>query len=74
LDYAEDSNAQADTNFIMTADGKIVEVQGTAEDGPFDQSQLTEMMALATQGVADLAAAQNKALMAAAMKDSGLST
>lgn len=72
LDYAEDSNAQADTNFIMTADGKIVEVQGTAEDGPFDQSQLSDMMALATQGAADLAAAQNKALMAAAMRDSGL--
>ena len=71
LDYAEDSNAQADTNFIMTADGKIVEVQGTAEDGPFDQSQLSDMMALATQGAADLPQAQNKALMAAAMKDMG---
>ena len=74
LDYAEDSNAQADTNFIMTADGKIVEVQGTAEDGPFDQSQLGAMIAIASKGIAELAAAQTKALRAASMKDSGLTS
>ena len=72
LDYPEDSSAQADTNFVMTAEGQIVEVQGTAEDGPFDPAQFTAMMDLATAGIADLAKAQNQVLMAAAMADSGL--
>ncbi|WP_404382117.1 ribonuclease PH [Caenispirillum salinarum] len=62
LDYAEDSSADADSNFVMTAKGLIVEVQTTAEEHPFEQSQLTAMMDLATAGIAELAAKQRAAL------------
>jgi len=62
LDYDEDSNCQADSNFVLTADGRIVEIQGTAEEHPFSQAEFLELLALATQGVADLAEAQKKAL------------
>ncbi|MBE9605035.1 ribonuclease PH [Acetobacteraceae bacterium H6797] len=62
LDYAEDSNAQADANFVLTADGGIVEVQGTAEQTPFQESELLALMALAKQGTQSLFEAQRKAL------------
>ncbi len=62
LDYAEDSSAQADANFVLTAKGLIVEVQTTAEEAPFAEDQLTAMLALAKKGVAELAAAQRAAL------------
>ncbi|GAA0592361.1 ribonuclease PH [Caenispirillum bisanense] len=62
LDYAEDSTAQADANFVLTAKGLIVEVQTTAEETPFAEDQLTAMLALAKKGVAELAAAQRAAL------------
>ncbi|MBF0561269.1 MAG: ribonuclease PH [Alphaproteobacteria bacterium] len=62
LDYAEDSNAQADANFVLTAKDLIVEVQGTAEDHPFSQGQLLELMGLARKGVAELAVLQRRAL------------
>jgi ribonuclease PH len=62
LDYAEDSTCQADANFVLTSDGGIVEIQGTAEDTPFAQSQFLELLALAQLGVAELAAAQRVAL------------
>lgn len=54
LDYAEDSNAEADANFVLTADGNIVEVQGTAEDRPFTESAFLELMRLAKKGCAEL--------------------
>ena len=54
LDYAEDSDAQADANFVMTGKGGIVEVQGTAETEPFSQEQFDALMALARAGIADL--------------------
>jgi len=58
LDYAEDSEADADANFVMTGSGGIVEVQGTAETEPFTQDQFDKLMALARQGIAELVALQ----------------
>jgi ribonuclease PH len=54
LDYAEDSEADTDANFVMTGDGRIVEVQGTAEKTPFSQEELLALIALAKKGVARL--------------------
>jgi ribonuclease PH len=54
LDYPEDSEADADANFVMTGTGGIVEVQGTAETDPFSQEQFDELMALARKGSAEL--------------------
>jgi ribonuclease PH len=62
LDYAEDSSAEADSNFVMTAKGLIVEVQTTAEEHPFEENQLIAMMGLAKAGIAELAAKQRAAL------------
>ncbi|MCZ6885695.1 MAG: ribonuclease PH [Alphaproteobacteria bacterium] len=62
LDYAEDSNAQVDTNFVLTTEGHFVEVQGTAEDKPFTQESFDAMLGLARKGVAELAVIQNTAL------------
>lgn len=62
LDYAEDSNAQADANFVMTGKGGIVEIQGTAEQEPFSDAQFTEMMMLARKGIADLTKQQQAAI------------
>jgi ribonuclease PH len=62
LDYAEDSSAQADANFVLTATGGIVEIQGTAEEKPFHEAQFNELMALARKGVAELVALQKAAL------------
>jgi len=54
LDYAEDSEADADANFVMTGSGGIVEVQGTAETEPFSQEQFDQLMGLARAGIAEL--------------------
>ncbi len=54
LDYAEDSAADADANFVMTGSGGIVEVQGTAETTPFTQESFDQLMALAKKGIAEL--------------------
>lgn len=62
LDYAEDSTAEADSNFVFTASGGIVEVQGTAEAEPFTQEQFDRLMVLARKGIDELAAAQRTAL------------
>lgn len=62
LDYAEDSTAQADANFVMTASGGLVEVQATAEQEPFAPAQFDALMALAKQGVAELVQAQQAAI------------
>jgi ribonuclease PH len=61
LDYAEDSNAEADANFVLTGKGGIVEIQGTAEKEPFSDAQFQSLMTLARKGVAELVAAQKKA-------------
>ena len=65
LDYAEDSNAEADTNFVLTAAGGIVEVQGTAERAPFSEAQFLRLMELAKLGTARLFEAQREAVEAA---------
>ena len=54
LDYAEDSNAEADANFVMTGTGGIVEVQGTAETKPFSQESFDQLMGLARKGIKEL--------------------
>ncbi len=62
LDYAEDSAAQVDTNFVLTAEGHFVEIQGTAEQHPFSQRDFDQMLGLARKGIAELAALQRAAL------------
>ena len=62
LDYNEDSNAETDANFVLTASGGIVEIQGTAEQHPFSESQLMEMMALAKKGCQQLFEVQMQAV------------
>lgn len=64
LDYDEDSTAQADTNFILTAKKEIIEIQGTAEESPFRYEQFLELFELAQKGVAELCEKQNEALKA----------
>jgi ribonuclease PH len=54
LAYEEDSRAEVDLNFVMTGSGKIVEIQATAEQHPFDDEQLREMMDLARKGIETL--------------------
>ena len=62
LDYDEDSNAQADANFVFTASGRIVEVQGTAEDRPFTRAQFVRLLDLARAGTDQLTVTQRGAL------------
>ena len=54
LDYAEDSEAETDANFVMTGQGGIVEIQGTAEREPFSEETFAELMALAKKGIREL--------------------
>src|SRR3954462_4301092 len=61
LDYAEDSAAETDANFVLTGRGGIVEVQGTAEMEPFSQDQLLELLRLARAGTDRLVALQKEA-------------
>jgi len=62
LDYREDSRAEVDMNVVMTAKGLFIEVQGTAEEKPFDRGHLDEMLALAAKGIADLTNLQRDVL------------
>ncbi len=62
LDYDEDSSADADSNFVLTGAGGIVEVQGTAEKTPFSEGQFLELMTLARKGTDVLFALQRQAL------------
>ena len=62
LDYDEDSNVQADTNFVLTDSGQIVEIQATAEEDPFSEDHLAAMMALAKRGIGELIDHQKNAL------------
>ncbi|WP_119677331.1 ribonuclease PH [Indioceanicola profundi] len=62
LDYAEDSTAQADANFVLTGRGGIVEIQGTAEKDPFQESEFLELLALARKGIGELTELQKLAL------------
>ena len=62
LDYAEDSSADTDANFVMTGTGGLVELQGTAEGAPFSEAQFTELLAMAREAVATLVEKQKAAL------------
>tara|TARA_Y100000590_G_scaffold244227_1_gene274496 strand:+ start:569 stop:1291 length:723 start_codon:yes stop_codon:yes gene_type:complete len=62
LPYVEDSTAEVDLNVVMTGSGKFVEVQGTAEDGPFDRNSLEEMLDVAESGIKEITEAQRDLL------------
>ena len=62
LDYAEDSAAMTDANFVLTGGGGIVEIQATAEGAPFDEPQFAAMLSLARAGTGELARLQRQAL------------
>jgi ribonuclease PH len=62
LDYAEDSNAEADANFVLTGKGGIVEIQATAEQSAFAEEQFHELLRLAREGIARLTTLQQQAL------------
>jgi len=62
LCYAEDSHAQVDMNLVMTGKGKMVEVQGTAEEHPFTREQMDKLLSLAEKGITELITIQKKAL------------
>jgi ribonuclease PH len=62
LDYAEDSTAETDANFVLTGSGGLVEIQGTAEGAPFNDEQLGQLLKLARKGIGELIELQKKAL------------
>ena len=62
LDYAEDSQAETDANFVLTGRGGIVEIQATAEGAPFDETLFAEMLRLARAGIGELTRRQRTAL------------
>jgi ribonuclease PH len=62
LDYAEDSAAGTDANFVMTDALGLIEVQGSAEGAPFTRAQFVTLLDLAEQGVAALVEAQKAAI------------
>ena len=62
LEYKEDSSAQVDANFVLTESGKIVEIQGTAEEAPFSKEEYFSLMELAQKGVNELINIQKEAI------------
>ncbi len=64
LDYVEDSSCDTDMNVVMTEAGKFIEVQGTAEGVAFSRDEMSQLLDLASAGIADLVVAQKKALAA----------
>ena len=62
LNYAEDSTAQVDANFVITGSGKLVEIQAAAEKAPFSEEEFSAMLTLAKTGVADLIKMQRQVL------------
>jgi ribonuclease PH len=63
LDYAEDSEADTDANFVMTGSGNLIEIQGTAEKVPFSEEQFLALLALARRGIGKLVDLQKIAVM-----------
>jgi len=63
LDYAEDSSAETDANFVLTGSGKIIEIQATAEGAPFDEDAFSAMLRLARAGIGELTRLQHAALL-----------
>jgi len=64
LDYAEDSTAETDANFVLTGSGGLVEIQGTAEGAPFNDEQLGQLLKLARKGIGELVELQKQVLKA----------
>jgi ribonuclease PH len=64
LDYEEDSSAEVDVNVVMAGDGRLIEVQATAERAPLDRGQLDELLDLAAGGIEEIGAAQREAVEA----------
>ncbi len=64
LDYIEDSNADADANFVLIENGHIAEVQATAEHATYDEEALLRLLRLARMGCAEIYAAQDRAIRA----------
>ena len=62
LDYGEDFQAGTDLNCVMTEDGRLVELQATAEGAPYSRAELDSMLALASKGIKELIVAQKRAL------------
>jgi ribonuclease PH len=62
LEYTEDSAADTDMNVVMTEDGRMIEIQGTAEGEPFSHDELMALLASANKGIAEIVAAQKLAL------------
>jgi ribonuclease PH len=62
LDYVEDSSAEADANFVLSGAGGIIEIQGTAEQMPFSETQFLELLRLARLGIGQLVALQREAI------------
>jgi ribonuclease PH len=62
LDYLRDVRADVDMNVVMTGNNRFVEIQGTGEEATFDDQELTQLLALAKQGIAQLHAKQKAAL------------
>ena len=62
LDYEEDSSAEVDVNVVMAGDGRLIEVQATAERAPLDRAQLDELLDLAAAGIEEIALAQHDAV------------
>ncbi|MDE1230868.1 ribonuclease PH [Vibrio aestuarianus] len=62
LEYVEDSAADTDMNVVMTENGKMIEIQGTAEGEPFSHEELMDLLAVAKKGIADIVEAQKAAL------------
>jgi ribonuclease PH len=65
LDYSEDSSADTDMNVVMTGDGRLIEVQATAEREPFTRERLDELLALAEAGIAEISELQAEAVAVA---------
>jgi ribonuclease PH len=62
LDYAEDSEAETDANFVMTGSGNIIEIQATAEKTAFSEEQLLSLLSLARKGITRLVDLQKLAV------------
>jgi ribonuclease PH len=63
LDYSEDSNADTDMNVVMTGDGRVIEVQATAERDPFTRARLDELLTLAEAGIGEISELQAEAVV-----------
>ena len=64
LDYDEDSNAEADANFVLTGNGDIVEIQATGEKRGFTRAEFEALFSLAEKGIGELGAMQKAAVKA----------